>query len=78
MIYIIGNMIGFFFIGFICDYFGRWVGMGLGVIIIMVVVIIFIVVKNDFYLFGGWFLLGFGIFIGISLVFIYVFEFVFF
>lgn len=66
MIYTIGNMIGSLFTGPICDHFGRRAGMGSGAIIIMAAAIILTAAKNDSYLLGGRFLLGFGISIGTS------------
>ncbi|KAK8853043.1 hypothetical protein IAR55_003744 [Kwoniella newhampshirensis] len=66
MIYTIGNMIGSLFTGPICDHLGRRAGMGTGAIVIMAAAIILTVAKNDSYLLGGRFLLGFGISIGTS------------
>lgn len=66
MIYTVGNMIGSLFTGPICDHFGRRAGMGSGAIIIMAAAIILTAAKDDSYLLGGRFLLGFGISIGTS------------
>lgn len=66
MIYTVGNMIGSLFTGPICDHLGRRAGMGTGAIIIMAAAIILTAAKNDSYLLGGRFLLGFGISIGTS------------
>lgn len=66
MIYTVGNMIGSLFTGPICDHLGRRAGMSTGAIIIMAAAIILTAAKNDSYLLGGRFLLGFGISIGTS------------
>ncbi|WWD19453.1 hypothetical protein CI109_103913 [Kwoniella shandongensis] len=66
MIYTIGNMIGSLFTGPICDHLGRRAGMGAGAIVIMAAAIILTAARNDSYLLGGRFLLGFGISIGTS------------
>ncbi|WWC91492.1 uncharacterized protein L201_006438 [Kwoniella dendrophila CBS 6074] len=66
MIYTIGNMVGSLFTGPICDHFGRRAGMGVGSILIGAAAIVLTAAKNDSYLLGGRFLLGFGISIGTS------------
>ncbi|WWD03393.1 hypothetical protein V865_001445 [Kwoniella europaea PYCC6329] len=66
MIYTVGNMIGSLFTGPICDHFGRRVGMGVGSIIIGAAAIVLTAARNDSYLLGGRFMLGFGISIGTS------------
>ncbi|WVQ77252.1 hypothetical protein IAR50_006935 [Cryptococcus sp. DSM 104548] len=66
MIYTIGNMIGSLFTGPICDHLGRRAGMATGAVIIMAAAIILTAAKDDSYLLGGRFLLGFGISIGTS------------
>ncbi|KAK6909668.1 sugar transporter [Kwoniella mangroviensis CBS 10435] len=66
MIYTVGNMIGSLFTGPICDHLGRRAGMGVGSIIIGAAAIVLTAAKNDSYLLGGRFMLGFGISIGTS------------
>ncbi|WVQ67243.1 uncharacterized protein L199_005438 [Kwoniella botswanensis] len=66
MIYTIGNMVGSLFTGPICDHLGRRAGMGVGSIIIGAAAIVLTAAKNDSYLLGGRFMLGFGISIGTS------------
>ncbi|ODN98264.1 sugar transporter [Cryptococcus wingfieldii CBS 7118] len=66
MIYTIGNMVGSLFTGPICDHLGRRAGMATGAVIIMAAAAILTAAKNDSYLLGGRFLLGFGISIGTS------------
>ncbi|WRT70418.1 uncharacterized protein IL334_007416 [Kwoniella shivajii] len=66
MIYTIGNMVGSLFTGPICDHFGRRAGMGVGSILIGAAAIVLTAAKNDSYLLGGRFVLGFGISIGTS------------
>ncbi|CEJ82447.1 Putative Hexose transport-related protein [[Torrubiella] hemipterigena] len=66
MIYTIGNMVGSLFTGPICDRFGRRAGMICGSVLIMVGAIVQTVARNDSYLLGGRFTLGFGVSIGTS------------
>ncbi|WVQ82429.1 hypothetical protein IAT38_004557 [Cryptococcus sp. DSM 104549] len=74
MIYTIGNMIGSLFTGPICDRLGRRAGMATGAVIIMAAAAILTAAKNDSYLLGGRFLLGFGISIGTSAAPTYALE----
>lgn len=66
MIYTIGNMVGSLFTGPICDRFGRRAGMICGSVLIMVGAIVQTAARNDSYLLGGRFTLGFGVSIGTS------------
>ncbi|KAH9883970.1 putative hexose transport-related protein [Xylariomycetidae sp. FL2044] len=66
MIYTVGNMIGSLFTGPICDNFGRRAGMATGSVLIMAGSAILTAARDDSYLLGGRFLLGFGVSIGTS------------
>lgn len=74
MIYTIGNMVGSLFTGPICDWFGRRAGMGIGSLLIMVGAAVQTAAKNDGYLLGGRFVLGFGVSIGTSAAPTYALE----
>ncbi|KAI1334676.1 putative hexose transport-related protein [Xylariaceae sp. FL0016] len=66
MIYTVGNIIGSLFTGPICDNLGRRAGMATGAILILAGSAILTAARNDNYLLGGRFLLGFGVSIGTS------------
>ncbi|KAG5938540.1 hypothetical protein E4U53_007988 [Claviceps sorghi] len=66
MIYTIGNVTGSLFTGPICDHFGRRVGMMTGSVLIMVGAAVQTAARDDSYLLGGRFVLGFGVSIGTS------------
>lgn len=74
MIYTIGNMVGSLFTGPICDWFGRRAGMATGSLLIMVGAAVQTAAKNDGYLLGGRFVLGFGVSIGTSAAPTYALE----
>lgn len=74
MIYTIGNMVGSLFTGPICDWAGRRAGMGIGSVLIMVGAAVQTAAKNDGYLLGGRFVLGFGVSIGTSAAPTYALE----
>lgn len=74
MIYTIGNMIGSLFTGPICDSFGRRAGMATGSVLIMIGAAVQTAAKNDSYLLGGRFVLGFGVSIGTSAAPTYALE----
>ncbi|KAH8788193.1 putative hexose transport-related protein [Diaporthe sp. PMI_573] len=74
MIYTIGNMVGSLFTGPICDWFGRRAGMAVGSVLIMVGAAVQTAAKNDGYLLGGRFVLGFGVSIGTSAAPTYALE----
>ena len=66
MIYTIGNMVGSLFTGPVCDQFGRRAGMMVASLLIMVGASVQTAARNDSYLLGGRFVLGFGVSIGTS------------
>ncbi|KAG5982680.1 hypothetical protein E4U55_001525, partial [Claviceps digitariae] len=66
MIYTIGNMIGSLFTGPICDHFGRRIGMMTGSVLIIIGAAVQTAARDDSYLLGGRFVLGFGVSIGTS------------
>ncbi|CAJ2504594.1 Uu.00g119880.m01.CDS01 [Anthostomella pinea] len=66
MIYTIGNMVGSLFNGPICDNFGRRAGMATASVLIMAGAAILTAARNDSFLLGGRFWLGFGVSIGTS------------
>ncbi|KAJ4417684.1 hypothetical protein N0V82_006045 [Gnomoniopsis sp. IMI 355080] len=74
MIYTIGNMIGSVFTGPICDLFGRRAGMAIGSVMIMIGAAVQTAARNDGYLLGGRFVLGFGVSIGTSAAPTYALE----
>lgn len=74
MIYTIGNMIGSLFTGPICDSFGRRAGMATGSVLIMIGAAVQTAAKDDSYLLGGRFVLGFGVSIGTSAAPTYALE----
>lgn len=74
MIYTIGSMVGSLFTGPICDQFGRRAGMATGSLLIMVGAAVQTSARNDRYLLGGRFVLGFGVAIGTSAAPTYALE----
>lgn len=67
-------MVGSLFTGPICDWAGRRAGMGIGSVLIMVGAAVQTAAKNDGYLLGGRFVLGFGVSIGTSAAPTYALE----
>ncbi|PHH91576.1 hypothetical protein CDD83_11112 [Cordyceps sp. RAO-2017] len=66
MMFTVGNMVGSLFTGPICDKFGRRVGMISGSVLIIVGAIVQTAARDEAYLLGGRFVLGFGVAIGTS------------